>query len=124
MTFSSIEQCLDGSGGPPGGGCTGNNVWTGTAIAGGGDLVTPNCSGGGNFQGELVCDVGAADLDLYLDKRTCSGWFGCSFGAVASSTSAGCDESVNSNQSNGTYRWRVDHFSGPNEPFTLCTNQC
>ncbi len=125
VTFSSISQWLDGGGGPPGGGsCTGNNVWTGTATAGGGDLVTPNCSGGGNFQGELVCDVGAADLDLYLDKRTCSGWFGCSFGAVASSTSAGCDESVNTNQSNGTYRWRVDHFSGPNESFTLCTNQC
>ncbi|MEM7582592.1 MAG: serine protease [Acidobacteriota bacterium] len=127
VTYSSISQWLDGSGGggPPGGGsCTGNNVWTGTATASGGALVTPNCSGGGNFQGELVCDTGSADLDLYLDKRTCSGWFGCSFGAVASSANASCDESVNSNQSSGTYRWRVEHFSGPNEDFTLCTNQC
>ena len=125
VTFSSISQWLEGGGGGPGGGdCTGNNVWTGTATTGGGDLVTPNCSGGGNFQGELVCGSGAADLDLYLDKQTCNGWFGCSFGAVASSATGSCNESVNSNQSNGTYRWRVDHFSGPNESFTLCTNQC
>ena len=126
VTYSSIESWLTGSGGGGGGGsCTGNNVWTGTATTGGGDLVTPNCSASGTFNGELVCDVGAADLDLYLDKRSCSGWFGCSFSAVASSTSAGCDETVSGyNGSSGTYRWRVDHYSGPNEDFTLCTNKC
>ncbi len=124
-TYSSVESWLDPGSGPPpgGGGCTGTNVWTGTA-SGGGSLVTPNCSGSGSFQGELACDVGAADLDLFLDKQSCSGWFGCSFSAVASSTSAGCDETVNTNQSNGTYRWRVLHFSGPAESFELCTNQC
>ena len=127
VTYSSISQWLDGSGGggPGGGSCTGNNVWTGTATAGGADLVTPNCSASGTFNGELVCDTGAADLDLYLDKQSCSGWFGCSFSAVASSTSSGCDETVSGyNGTNGTYRWRVDHYSGPNENFTLCTNKC
>ena len=40
VTYSSISQWLDGSGGggPGGGSCTGNNVWTGTATAGGADL--------------------------------------------------------------------------------------
>ncbi len=127
-TFSSVEQWLDpstGGGGGGGGSCTGTNIWTGTATTGGSDLVTPNCSASGSFTGELVCTNGNADLDLYLDKESCSGWFGCSFSVVASSTSAGCDESVNGyNGSSGTYRWRIDHYSGPNEPFPLCTNKC
>jgi len=124
-TYPSIEQWLDpGSTPPPTGGCTGNNVWTGTATSGGGDVVTPNCSASGTFTGDLVCDTGSADLDLYLDKRSCSGWFGCSFSAVASSTSVNCDESISTSQSSGTYRWRVRHYSGPDESFTLCTNQC
>ena len=127
VTYSSIESWLTGSGGGGGGGggsCTGNNVWTGTASSSSSSLVTPNCSGGGSFTGELVCDTGAADLDLYLDKQSCSGWFGCSFSAVASSTSANCDENVSTSSSSGTFRWRVTHYSGPAEDFTLCTNQC
>ncbi len=129
VTYPSIDQWLDpdpgGGGGPGGGGsCTGNNVWTGTASSSSASLVTPNCSAGGSFTGDLVCGNGAADLDLHLDRQSCSGWFGCSFSSVASSTSGNCDESVNTNSSNGTHRWRVLHFSGPAEPFTLCTNQC
>ena len=126
VTYSSIESWLTGGGGGGGGGgsCTGNNIWTGTASSSS-NPVTPNCSASGSFTGELVCDTGAADLDLYLDKQSCSGWFGCSFSAVASSTSAGCDETVSGySGSNGTYRWRVDHYSGPSESFTLCTNKC
>jgi len=125
VTYNSISSWLTGGGGGGGGGCTGTNVWTGTATSGGGDLVTPNCSASGTFNGELVCDNGAADLDLYLDKQSCSGWFGCSFSAVASSTTANCDEDITGySGSSGTYRWRVRHYSGPDEPFTLCTNQC
>lgn len=123
VTYSSIASWLTGSGGGGGGGCTGNNVWTGTA-ASGGSLTTPNCSASGSFTGDLVCDVGAADLDLYLDKQSCSGWFGCSFSAVDSSTTAACDESVSYSGTSGTYRWRVHHYSGPAEDFTLCTNKC
>ncbi|MEM8933982.1 MAG: hypothetical protein AAGE94_22515, partial [Acidobacteriota bacterium] len=96
-----------------------------TASSSSNSLVTPNCSASGTFDGELVCTNGAADLDLFLDKESCSGWFGCSFSAVASSTSSGCDEQVNGyNGSSGTYRWRVVHYSGAAEPFTLCTNKC
>jgi V8-like Glu-specific endopeptidase len=125
-TYSSIEQWLDPGSGPPpgGGGCTGNNVWTGTASSSSTSLTTPNCSASGSFTGDLVCDTGAADLDLYLDKQSCSGWFGCSFSAVASSTSVNCDESVSYSGSSGTYRWRVLYYSGPAEDFTLCTNKC
>ncbi len=110
---------------PPGGSCTGTNVWTGTASSGSPNQVTPNCSASGSFTGELVCTNGAADLDLYLEKESCSGWFGCSFGTAASSTSAGCDETVNGySGSSGTYRWRINWYSGPAEPFELCTNKC
>ena len=114
-----------GGGGGGGGTCTGNNIWTGTSSSSTPNLVTPNCSASGSFTGNLVCTNGAADLDLYLEKQSCSGWSGCSFGNVASSTSAGCDESVNGySGSSGTYRWRINYYSGPAEPFTLCTNQC
>ena len=112
-----------GGGGGGGGGCTGANVWTGTASSSSPNQVTPNCSASGTFTGNLVCTNGAADLDLYLENESC-GWFGCSFSTVSSSTSAGCNENVNSSGSSGTYRWRVNYYSGPAEPFTLCTNQC
>ncbi|MEM9557506.1 MAG: serine protease [Acidobacteriota bacterium] len=126
VTYSSIASFLagDGGGDPGGDGCTGNNVWTGTASSSTPNLTTPNCTAGGSFTGELVCDVGAADLDLYLEKESCGGWFGCSFSTVASSTSAGCNESVTTSSSNGTHRWRVNYYSGPAESFTLCTNKC
>ena len=118
-----------GSGGGGGGGggssCSNTNIWTGTASTSTPNLTTPNCSASGSFTGELVCDNGAADLDLYLEQQSCSGWFGCSFGTAASSTSAGCNESVNGySGTSGTYRWRINHYSGPAEPFTLCTNKC
>ena len=86
--------------------------------------MTPNCSASGTFNGELDCDNGAADLDLYLEKQSCT-WGSCSFSSVASSTSSGCDEAVNGySGSSGTYRWRINHYSGAAEPFHLCTNKC
>jgi vibriolysin len=113
-----------GGGPPPGGGCSGTNVWTGTASSSVQNLVTPNCSASGAFSGVLSCDNGAADLDLYLEKQSCGGWFGCSFGNVAASTSAQCDESISYSGTSGTYRWRINWWSGPAEPFHLCTNKC
>ena len=113
-----------GGGGGGGGTCTDNNIWTGTLSSG--NLVTPNCSASGTFNGVLECTgAGTADLDLYLDKESCSGWFGCSFSSVASSATASCGEAVNGySGSSGTYRWRVVHYSGGSEDIRLCTNQC
>ena len=114
-----------GGGPPPGGSCSDNNIWVGTASSSVQNLYTPNCSASGTFNGVLDCDNGAADLDLYLQKQSCSGWFGCSFSNVAGSTSAGCDEAIQGySGSSGTYRWRVNWYSGPAEPFHLCTNKC
>ena len=42
---------------------------------------------------------------------------------MASSTSAACNEAITTSQSSGTYRWRVNAYSG-SSTFTLCTNQC
>jgi hypothetical protein len=106
---------------PPPGDCpSGYTVYTGSVSSG--SVATSPFSGGGSFNGILLCDAGAADLDLYLDQESCSWWF-CSYSGVASSTSAGCDEEINYSGSSGTYRWRVLHYSGPSESFTLCVNQ-
>ena len=109
---------------PPGGSCTDNNIWTGTASTSSANLVTPSCSNSGTFNGVLECQSGgSADLDLYLEKESC-GW-GCSWGTAASSTSAGCAESVSGySGTSGNYRWRINHYSGPAETFRLCTNKC
>ncbi len=115
-----------GGGGGGGGGapCTGTSVYTGT-VPSGGTLVTPNCTTLGNLSGKLQCLSGIADLDLYLDKETCSGWMGCSFSAVASSATASCSEGIKSySGTRGTYRWRVVNSSGPDEDMRLCTDPC
>jgi len=110
---------------PPPGNCPAGfvNQFTGTLSSGSADLVTPDCNASGTFNGLLLCDAGAADLDLFLDLFGCS-WWSCSFSPFASSTSSGCNEQINTSGSSGTYRWRVQHFSGPTESFLLCTNQC
>lgn len=115
-------NCDDGGGGGGGGGdCPDGFTEFGGTISSG-DQVTSSFSGSGFFDGRLICAVGNADLDLYLDKESC-GWWSCSFGAVASSTSAGCDESLTYDGTSGTYRWRVRHYSGGTEDYTLCVNQ-
>jgi len=106
---------------PPTGDCpAGYTEYTSTISSG--SQVTDPFGGSGSFHGLLICSAGAADLDLYLDKESC-GWWSCSFSAVAGSTSAGCNEEINYSGTSGTYRWRVLHYSGPSESFTLCVNQ-
>jgi hypothetical protein len=101
--------------------CAGT-LYTGTSVDV--DLVTNNggCVDSGTFTGDMTCSVGAADLDLYLQYYSC-GW-GCSWANAASSLSAGCDESINSSQGSGEWRWLVRHYSGPSETFDLCVNKC
>jgi len=85
-------------------------------------LVTDPFAGGGFFDGRLICANGVADLDLYLEVRSCV-WIFCYYTAVAGSFSPGCDEALTYNGSSGTYRWSVEHYSGPSEGFVLCVNQ-
>ena len=103
--------------------CSGT-LYSGTTS--GSNLVTNNggCNASGTFTGDMTCTGSVvADLDLFLQRYTC-GW-GCSWSNAASSTSAGCDESINtSGQSSGEYRWLVDHYSGGNQSFDLCVNKC
>ena len=114
-----------GSGGGGGGGGGGSDdcpagytTYTGTATAGGGDLVTNNFQDSGSFNGILICS--GADLDLYLDRMRSNGNLR---NTVASSTSAGCNEEINySNNRNRIYRWRVSPYSG-SASFTLCVNK-
>ena len=95
----------------------GYTTYTGTATAGGGDLVTNNFQDSGSFNGILICS--GADLDLYLDRMRSNGNLR---NTVASSTSAGCNEEINySNNRNRWYRWRVSAYSG-SASFTLCVD--
>lgn len=119
--FAATGQGLAGPQAPSS--CVGNNIWVGQASSETPNLVTPQCSAGGMFDATLACNEGAADLDLYLDLQSCS-WFGCGFTSLDASTSAACDEDVTTSGSNGIYRWRINHYSGPAESFYLCTNQC
>jgi len=119
-TYPSVEQWLDP---PPTQPCTGTNVYQSGVRAGGPDFTTSPCRARGNFQGDLVCQVGAANLELHLDKYSC-GWVSCSFSAVASSVAAPCDKSLTYTGTKGRYRWRVSNPLGPDEKFTLCTNKC
>lgn len=105
--------------------CINSNMWVGTASDQITHLVTPSCSTSGEFEAQLACEQGVADLDLYLEQQACGGWFGCSFVPVAASTSGSCDESIEGFRGHSdVYRWHVVHYSGPAEPFMLCTNQC
>ena len=109
---------------PPPGSCAGT-LYTGTGTTAGQDLVTPNFAGsGGSCTGVLTCTSGgSADLDLFLDEQT-SNFFGTSWGAIASSTSAGCDESIATTCSGNPLRWRVNVFSvGSPESFELCVSE-
>lgn len=105
--------------------------YTGTATANGQDLVSASFTGGGHFEAVLTCDDGpdAADLDLYLDTRYCSLFFGCYFDWIARAISSDCTETLVFDDVPGTYtyRWRVYVYSGisffETVPLTLCTNQ-
>ena len=119
VTYSSIDQWLDGSGGPGGGGdCpAGYTEYTGSIAAGNPDQVTPTFRDSGSFNGILMCS--GADLDLYLDRMRNNGNFR---NTVASSTSVNCNEEINySNNRTRNYRWRVSAYSGSAD-FTLCVD--
>ena len=106
---------------PPGSLCSDTNIWTGTFASG--NLVTPNCSASGPFNGTLQCTGAQVDLDLYLEKQSC-GW-GCTWNQVAVSGSASCDEQITGAAgSSGTYRWRIHNYQGANTTMRLCTNKC
>ncbi|MGD2113826.1 MAG: S8 family peptidase [Acidobacteriota bacterium] len=114
-------DCDGGGDPPPSGDCPDGFTQYDSSISSGSQVTNP-FSGSGFFDGRLICSAGNADLDLYLDKESC-GWWSCSFGSVAGSLSPGCDESLTYNGTSGTYRWRVLHYSGGTESFTLCVNQ-
>lgn len=103
--------------------CFADTVWTGTVDAGQ-SLTTPVCSAGGSVQGVLQCPAGAtsADLDLLLQRQTCTGT--CSWSTVAAGTSPTCDELVQAAGSAGVYRWVVQNASGGPTAFRLCSDPC
>jgi len=117
--LSSCDSATTDS--PPPGSCpAGYNQYDDTAPP---DLITASCSASGLFDATLTCNSNpSADLDLYLDKYTCA-WIFCSWGYVDVGGTAGCNEVINYNGTSGTYRWRVNAYSG-STTFTLCTNQC
>lgn len=105
--------------------------YTGTATANGQNLVSASFTGGGHFEAVMTCDNGpnAADLDLYLDTRYCSLFFGCYFDWIARAISPDCTETIDFDDVPGTYtyRWRVYVYGGisfgETVPLTLCANQ-
>lgn len=73
---------------------------------------------GGLLEGDLVGPVGT-DFDLRLQRYSC-GLFGCSWSDSSSSTSTSSVESISYNGSAGTYRWKVESYSGAGA-YTLTT---
>jgi vibriolysin len=66
--------------------------------------------------GKLVGPASGADFDLYLEK------LGTSWASVASGTGSTATENVSYTGTAGTYRWRVNSYSGSGS-FTLCTTK-
>ena len=64
---------------------------------------------GGTITGDLVGPAGS-DFDLRLQSYSC--FFFCSWSDVASSTSNSSQESISYNAGSGTYRWKVESYSG------------
>ena len=106
-----------GTGG--GGSCPAGFTQYGGTISSGQSQVTSGGSASGSFNATLTGS--APDIDLYLQKESCS-WWSCSWSDVASSTSASSTESISYSGSSGTYRWRVFGFSGSGITYTLCAN--
>ncbi len=104
----SVAQNTGGGAAP----CTGCERTSGNLSNGGNDYL-PDSSGfssdGGNFKGFLEGPANA-DFDLHLQKL--GGFFVRTWSSVASSTSTGSSESVDYNGSSGTYRWRIQSYSG------------
>ena len=64
---------------------------------------------GGTITGELSGPAGT-DFDLRLQKYSC--FLYCSWGNVASATSNSSQESISYNAGSGSYRWKVESYSG------------
>ncbi|MDY7091336.1 MAG: M4 family metallopeptidase [Acidobacteriota bacterium] len=112
-----VPNCPGSGGG--GGGCpSGYTSYTGS-ISNGQSITVAQGSASGTIDGILTGT--ATDLDLYLDKESCS-WWSCSWSNVDSSLSSNSSEQVTYSGSSGTYRWRVVSYSGSGT-YELCTNQ-
>jgi vibriolysin len=108
---------VPGGGGGGGGTCdSGGNQHTGSVSAGQSSYI-PYSAGAGSHVANLEGPAGT-DFDLYLQKQSCY-WIFCTWGDVASSTSASSIESVSYNGTAGTYRWEVYAYSGSGS-YTLC----
>lgn len=64
---------------------------------------------GGLIEGQLSGPAGT-DFDLRLQRYSC--FFYCSWSNAASATSSSSQESISYNGSAGTYRWKVESYSG------------
>jgi serine protease len=89
-------------------------------ISSGGSGYAPSTSGfsavAGQHSGRLS-GPSAADFDLYLQRRSGSGW-----SIVSRSESSSSTESVDYNGSANTYRWRVYAYSGSGA-YRLCVRR-
>lgn len=96
------------------GGCQGCTVYSGSLSGSGDAALHPEGGfewGGGTLEGELSGPAGT-DFDLRLQRYSCGFFFGCSWSNAASATSNSSQESISTNASAGTYRWRVESYSG------------
>jgi len=97
---------------PPSGACSSYpNVYTGS-LASGGNAYAPTTSGYATTATRVhaICldaSSSSVDFDVYLQKLSGSTWT-----TVASSTSSGPDESLSYTGTAGTYRVRVNAYSG------------
>ncbi len=109
---ASSSQSVTVEAGSTGGGNTGEYEGT---LSGSGDANYHASEAGfehagGLLEGDLV-GPGGTDFDLRLQRYSC-GLFGCSWSNASSSTSTSSVESISYNGSAGTYRWKVESYSG------------
>ena len=93
-----------------------DNTGIGT-LSGSGDVLSTGshtAGSGTTTHTALLSGPSGADFDLYLDKQRRGSWR-----TKASSTSTSSDESISYSGKKGTYRWRVESYSGSGD-FTLC----
>ncbi len=73
---------------------------------------------GGLIEGHLSGPAGT-DFDLRLQRYSC--FFTCSWSNAASATSSSSEEDISYNAGAGTYRWKVESYSGAGS-YTLTAN--
>ena len=115
-SHSVVVSVADGNTGGGGDG----TVYQGS-LNNGGNAIHPEGGfewAGGVLEGDLV-GPGNADFDLRLQSYSC--FFVCSWSNVASATSNSSNESISTNAAAGSYRWRVESYSGAGS-YTLTVN--